>query len=157
MKILVSACVMGQDVRWNGANKHCEDLSVWASKHGFELIPVCPEDFLFGTPRQPIRMIYEDQKITAKMGERDVLPILSDCCEQIHKDHNDAVGFIGISGSPSCGVSVGVKNLGNFVKGQMHSHATIPSTEISQMRTEVQRDIFYKRVMKYSNCTLHEM
>ena len=156
MKILVSACVMGSDVRWNGANKNCDSVKSWAAQHGFELVPVCPEDFLFGTPRRPIRMIHQSEKTAALMGENDVLPVLSDYCRDLHKNHSDAAGFIGVSNSPTCGIAVGVKNLGKVVKGQMHYHAEMPTTEVSQMQSEKNRDMFYRRVMKYANCTLRE-
>lgn len=52
MKILVSACLMGVDCRYNGKGVLYDGIEELMKKH--ELIPVCPE--IFGgmpTPREP--------------------------------------------------------------------------------------------------------
>ena len=46
MKILISACVYGEDVRWNGSNRHHQHIHDWAEEHGYELVPICPENEL---------------------------------------------------------------------------------------------------------------
>ena len=56
MKILISASVYGEDVRWNGSNRHHQHIHDWAEENGYELVPVCPEHELFGTPRSTIRL-----------------------------------------------------------------------------------------------------
>jgi uncharacterized protein YbbK (DUF523 family) len=32
MKILISSCVYGNDVRWNGTNRREDDIKTWAEK-----------------------------------------------------------------------------------------------------------------------------
>lgn len=147
-EILISACVYGDRVRWNGSHKKDDDIKVWALSNGFRLIPVCPEDELLGTPRQPIRMYY-DTAIQANVGHLDVYEDLDEKCANIISRHPDAVGFIGIARSPSCGVSVGVKNLGKTIKAPMHIHADFPTTEISSMKSQKNRDMFLQRIEKY--------
>ena len=68
MKVLISACVFGHDVRWNGKNKLSDDIKEWACKMKIELVPVCPEHELFGTPRRPIRLEDYDGEARAIMG-----------------------------------------------------------------------------------------
>ena len=36
MKILISSCVYGNDVRWNGSNRRCQHIHDWAKEHGYE-------------------------------------------------------------------------------------------------------------------------
>ena len=72
MKILVSSCVLGNNVRWNGSNKNSDSLNSWARENSIELVPVCPEDALFGTPRPPIRLIHVEGTTRFKMKDKDV-------------------------------------------------------------------------------------
>lgn len=52
MKILVSACLLGENCKYNGGNNLSERLMKLASRH--ELIPVCPECLGgLGIPRSP--------------------------------------------------------------------------------------------------------
>lgn len=151
MKILVSACLLGENVRWNGANKESRKLIEWAEENNVQLEPVCPEDELFGTPRQPIRLIQIDDKISALVGEKDVIEDLVSKSEEIHLRHHDAVGFIGISGSPSCGISVGVKKMGGMTKGTMHSTSKIPTTEIGHFKNVKSQEAFLNRIDQLQN------
>ncbi len=152
MKILISSCVYGNNVRWNGSNRAFEDIHAWAIDNNIELVPVCPENELFGTPRSPIKLEQVgDKGIVGWMAGKDVYRKLLDKAFEITSRHHDAVGFIGIAGSPSCSVSVGVKNLGSTIKAPMHQQSLFPTTEINSMRTELNRDMFLKRVRKYEN------
>tara|TARA_Y100000592_G_scaffold97344_1_gene167886 strand:- start:1371 stop:1862 length:492 start_codon:yes stop_codon:yes gene_type:complete len=149
MKVLVSACVLGQNVRWNGTNKLSFSIKEWACSNGITLIPVCPEDELFGTPRPPIRLIHIDDTNMAMMKGKDVSSILQKKCSEIYERNPDIVGFIGISRSPSCGISVGVKNLGRVVKGSMHKTTQVPTVEYNQLRNEKGRQQFLRRLKKF--------
>ena len=131
MKVLISACVFGRDVRWNGNNKLNTDIKEWAHKMGLELIPVCPEHELFGTPRRPIRLEDYDGETRAIMGREDVTEKLRSRAELIRRRHKDVVGFIGIAKSPTCSQSAGVRKVGRSVKAPMHEGAPFPTTEIN--------------------------
>ena len=148
LKVLVSACLMGESVRWNGANKRSGDLISWAANNDIELIPVCPENELYGTPRSTIGLVYIDEKVQAKMAGRDVSVELSEKCQEIRERHPDAVGFIGIYGSPTCGISVPVKKFGKVTKGYMHDQALFPTVEVGQLKSCSQRETFIRRIKK---------
>lgn len=148
MKILISSCLMGNSVRWNGAQKVNEKLLSWCSENDIELTPVCPEDELYGTPRSPIRLIQIEDKTCAMMNNDDIIDELDKKCAEIYARHPDAVGFIGISKSPTCGISVGVKNLGKTIKGSMHKVSNVPTTEASHIKHENAKRIFLKRIQK---------
>lgn len=151
MKVLVSGCVFGNPVRWNSSSRKDNSLKEWAKNVGVELVPVCPEDELFGTPRKPIRLeqIKGTEIIVGHMGSEDVYRPLMDKCFEIYERNRDAVGFIGIANSPSCGISVGVRGRGSTMKAPMHLQTSVPTVEISSLRTEKSREIFLKRIKKY--------
>ena len=57
LKLGISACLLGNEVRYNGGHKQSNLCSKVLSEH-FEFIPVCPEVAIgLGTPREPIRLI----------------------------------------------------------------------------------------------------
>ena len=52
MKVLVSACLLGRNCKYNGGNNY--DEKVAAFLEGKEVIPVCPEELAgLGVPRTP--------------------------------------------------------------------------------------------------------
>lgn len=66
LNILVSACLLGINCRYDGNSKFIEELKTLKEKHN--LIPICPE--IYGgmkTPRQPSEII--DNKVLSKTGE----------------------------------------------------------------------------------------
>lgn len=148
MKILVSSCLLGNSVRWNGANKECDLITRWANELGLEIVPICPEDDLFGTPRGPIRLIQIGEKIEYNLGSTDVYEELKSRVESVYEENKDAAGFIGVYGSPTCGMSVGVKNKGGFTRGLMHINSPLPTTEVGHFRNERSRNVFLKKIMK---------
>ena len=149
MKVLISACLLGKNVRWNATNKKDEDLIGWAEREGIQLISVCPENSVLGTPRPPIKLEKINETIIAHAKNLDVFKELTQECENISLEHPDAVGFIGIAGSPTCGISVGVRNLGRTIKGFLHQALSFPTTEINQLRSENNRKIFIERIKKF--------
>ena len=148
MKILVSACLMGENVRWNGANKESAFLKKWAEENQIELQPVCPEDELYGTPRGSISLVQIEDETVALMGKKNITDELNLKCQDIHERYPNAAGFIGIYGSPSCGMSVGVKNKGGMTKGAMHLKSSVPTTEVGHLRRENPRNNFLKKIRK---------
>ena len=80
------------------------------------------------------------------MNGVDVNSELENKAAEIYERFPEAVGFIGIGNSPSCGMSVGVKNLGSRIKGSMHRNSPIPSTEAGYLNTDQQRSAFLKKI-----------
>jgi len=151
VKILISSCVFGKSVRWNGTNRLDEGIKQWAEQNNIELIPVCPENELFGTPRKSIRLRQKDDEVLAIMGQENVYDVLQEKCAEISERFNDVAGFIGIANSPSCGLSVGVKDRGSTMKAVMHQNLQCPTTEISSMKSKKNQDAFLERLRKYEN------
>ena len=112
---------------------------------------MCPEDELFGTPRSTIRLRAVDGEIKAFAGKKEIYSQLQEKSQEIASRYSNVVGFIGISRSPTCGLSAGVKDLGRTIKAPMHQSLDCPTTEISSMNTEGNRQIFLERVRKYES------
>lgn len=56
MKIIVSACLLGENCKYNGGNNYCPKVDAFVQ--GREVIPVCPEmEAGYGCPRIPIEIV----------------------------------------------------------------------------------------------------
>jgi len=56
MKILVSACLLGENCKYNGGNNYCPRVAAFLEGH--EVIPVCPErEAGLGCPRVPMELV----------------------------------------------------------------------------------------------------
>ena len=56
MKILVSACLLGENCKYNGGNNHCPKVEAFVAGHA--VIPVCPElEAGLGCPRVPMEIV----------------------------------------------------------------------------------------------------
>ena len=100
-RILVSACLLGENCKYNGGNNKNED--VMALRKYFTLIPVCPECFgNLPIPRLPSEI--KDGRVLAKDG-RDVTDAFVSGAEHtlyIAKEHNCPCAVLK-ERSPSCG------------------------------------------------------
>jgi uncharacterized protein YbbK (DUF523 family) len=102
MRIMVSACLVGENCKYNGGNNRNEELLNLLSGH--EVIAVCPE-VLGGlpTPRQPSEL--RDGRVISRNGQ-DVDAAFrlgaEKCLAIARKEEPDLIIFQ--SRSPSCGV-----------------------------------------------------
>ena len=56
MKILVSACLLGRNCKYNGGNNYSKRLAEFVE--GREVIQVCPEELAgLGVPRNPVEIV----------------------------------------------------------------------------------------------------
>ncbi len=102
MKILVSACLMGENCKYSGGNNRNEKVLALLAEH--EMIPVCPE-VLGGlpTPRLPAEL--QNGVVVNKAGvcvDREFRLGALKCLEIAEREQPDLI--ILQSRSPSCGV-----------------------------------------------------
>ena len=103
-KVAISACLLGEKCRYDATDN--KDDTLLEHLEGVELIPFCPEDFAFGTPRPTmdlIRIDHEDRAISNLTGE-DLTGPVSEYAILFFDKHSDLDLFIGKDRSPSCGV-----------------------------------------------------
>ncbi len=103
-KIAISACLLGEPCRYDASNNKNERLL--EKLKGYELIPFCPEDYAFGSPRPTMDLVKTSQgnrAISNKTGEDISSPIID--YAKVFFDKNPQIDlFIGKDRSPSCGV-----------------------------------------------------
>jgi len=111
IKIAVSACLVGHEVRYNGGHKRSNFIDSILSQH-FEIMPLCPEVGIgMSIPRPPIHLIAVDNdggetKIEAALVDDHDTRFTKDLKEyasQQAKKLTDASGYIFMQKSPSCG------------------------------------------------------
>ena len=128
-KAIVSACLLGDNVRYNGETK--EDSSVIEALKTYEIIPFCPEDPVMGTPRERISVVEVDgdDKVIIDNSNIEVTTALKLQTEKMMAAHPDADIIVLKSKSPSCGLgTTPILNLrreeikkGNGVAAQLFS------------------------------------
>jgi len=104
MKIAISACLLGRNCRYNAKIKKNQELIDLLQND--KLVPFCPEDFCYGTPRPSMDLVEFSDTILAisnKDGSNLSEPILQYAKDFFNK-HNNIELFIGKDRSPSCGV-----------------------------------------------------
>ena len=100
-KIIVSACLLGENCKYNGGNNY--DPRVAALCEGREVIPVCPEVLAgLGIPRIPIEI--KDGKVIRRDGtevDAAIRSAVGEILEQI-KDEDIQCAILKAR-SPTCG------------------------------------------------------
>ena len=103
-KAIVSACLLGEFVRYDGATK--VNSAVLDALKEYEIIPFCPEDPIMGTPRERISVIKTDNsyKVITDESNIEITTALKRQTEQIINSHVDVDIVVLKSKSPSCGL-----------------------------------------------------
>lgn len=103
-KVAISACLLGKKCRYDGTDNKNEDLL--SKLEGMHVIPFCPEDYAFGTPRPTMDLVETLQghkAISNLNGENLSTPVIQ-YATLFFNTHPDLDLFIGKDRSPSCGV-----------------------------------------------------
>ncbi len=102
--IAVSACLLGEACRYDGTDKRNEKLLALLEEA--ELIPFCPEDYAFGTPRPTMDLVRIGEGIRAlsNANAQDLSDPVIAYAKDFFDTHPDIDLFIGKDRSPSCGV-----------------------------------------------------
>lgn len=107
LRIGVSACLLGQEVRYDAGHKR-EPFVAEVLPRYVELVPVCPEVAIgLGVPREPIRLqgtAEAPRAIGVLTRDLDVTDRLRDYGRQTVERLADISGYILKSKSPSCGL-----------------------------------------------------
>ncbi|QYK14330.1 DUF523 and DUF1722 domain-containing protein [Shewanella rhizosphaerae] len=162
LKIGISACVMGEPVRFDRGHKKSgfcmEQLAEFA-----EFKPVCPEMAIgLPVPRPTIRQIVRDNIITVSRpdGSGDVTQALKDFGAKVAQNYQDLAGFVFCAKSPSCGMervkvyhhhgkgseSTGV---GIFAEQVMKANPLLPCEENGRLNDPIIRENFTTRIFTY--------
>ncbi len=162
IKMGISSCLLGNEVRHDGGHKRNTYVMSALSEY-FSFRPFCPEMAIgLGVPRPTIRLSkLEDQirLVGTKNPDLDVTDNMNSWSENAMNGVNDLSGFILKSNSPSCGmerVRVYDKNgmpsrdgVGLFARVLMEKNPALPVEEEGRLNDPVLRENFIERVFVY--------
>jgi len=164
IKIGISSCLLGQEVRFDGGHKRDAYINGTLS-HWFEFIPFCPEVAIgLGTPREPIRIARiagELRVIGVRTPGLDVTEGLRRYGDQVADQLGEVRGYILKKGSPSCGMervkvydeqgssAGGEKAAGLFAQRILERRPLLPVEEGGRLGDPVLRENFIVRVFVF--------
>ena len=163
IRIGISACLLGQPVRFDGGHKRDAFLTETFGRF-VEWVPVCPEiECGFGTPREAMRLVRVEHGVrllTIKTGIDLTAPM-----ERFSRSRTSALGGEDLSGyvlkkdSPSCGLErVKVYDRhgtparggrGLFAAALVEAFPHLPVEEEGRLADPRLRDNFVERVFAY--------
>jgi uncharacterized protein YbgA (DUF1722 family)/uncharacterized protein YbbK (DUF523 family) len=159
-KVGVSACLLGQQVRYDGGHKRDAFITGPLSEH-FEWVPVCPETAIgLGIPRATIRLMGEidhPRLVGTADSTFDITQQMERYAERQVSQMTDLCGYILKKDSPSCGMErVKVfkpsgthaerKGSGTFARILMQHLPLLPVEEEGRLNDAVLRENFVNRV-----------
>ncbi|MBR9857264.1 MAG: DUF1722 domain-containing protein [Gammaproteobacteria bacterium] len=170
IRVGISGCLTGQQVRFDGGHKRShfctEELAEFV-----EFVPLCPEMAIgLGTPRPSIRLINQDGEILAHTAKgQDVTAALRDYGQRMAPQFDGLSGYILCAKSPSCGMErVRVyhesgkgnakEGIGIYAAELMRAQPLLPLEEDGRLNDPVLRENFVTRVFALHDwqCLRHE-
>lgn len=163
IRIAVSACLLGQEVRYDGGHKR-DPLLVETFGRYVEWVPVCPEvEVGLGTPRDPIRLERDGKDVglvNSKMGADLTGRMRAYAEKRVAALYEENLsGYILKKDSPSCGMErvrvydgrgVPSRNgRGLFADALLRRYPSLPVEEEGRLNDPRIRENFVKRVFAY--------
>lgn len=161
-KLGISACLLGEPVRFNAGHKESRLCSQNLAEH-FDFVPLCPEVAIgLGVPRAPIRLLGDPtapRAVDTRQPHRDHTEALGEFGEIMAEQLTDISGFIFMQKSPSCGLArVRVyqangevyKGRGIFASVFCARRPDLPVEEEGRLNDPVLRENFFTRVYAYA-------
>jgi uncharacterized protein YbgA (DUF1722 family)/uncharacterized protein YbbK (DUF523 family) len=162
-RIGISACLLGQEVRFDGGHKHDHYLTDTLGQY-LEFVPVCPEvESGMGVPRETIRLTGDPaapRLVGAHSGKDWTEKMLETARKRVAAlQAKDLCGYILKKGSPSCGMErVRVYGKGGmpsrdgrglYAQVLMREMPLLPVEEEGRLNDPVLRESFIERVFAY--------
>ena len=161
-RVGVSACLMGEPVRYDGADKYNATVAERLAE-SFDLRPLCPEaDAGLGVPRPAVRLVRVEGRLRALGVDEGGLDVTVDLERFSSKiiARLDVAGFILKSRSPSCGkIDTAIHDMdgrvigqgsGLFVHALRHAFPFLPLEDERVLENEGAREGFVDRVYLYA-------
>jgi uncharacterized protein YbgA (DUF1722 family)/uncharacterized protein YbbK (DUF523 family) len=163
LRLGVSACLLGQTVRYDGGHKRDSFVADVLAAH-FELVPTCPEVAIgLGVPRAPIRLVQTAAGVRVRGvrdGSLDVTDALDGEAARVHRAGPDLCGYVLKKNSPSCGMErvktyteAGMPHgraAGAFAAGLIARAPLLPAEEEGRLNDPALRENFIERVFAYA-------
>ena len=160
IKIGVSSCLLGKEVRYNGGHSHDRYVTGTLGQH-FTYVDVCPEvEAGFGIPRETLRLVGDPDapRLMTTKTKKDFTDKMQDWAKRriTELEKEDLCGFIFKKGSPSSGMErVRVytekgmpsnRGSGMFARAFMDHFPLVPVEEDGRLNDSVLRENFIERI-----------
>ena len=163
LRLGVSACLLGQPVRYDGGHKRDGFVADLLAAH-FDLLPLCPEVAIgLGVPRRPIRLVATTSGVRVRGVHDpalDVTDALDSEAARVSRDARDLCGYVLKKNSPSCGMErvktyteAGLptgRASGAYAAGLMSRQPLLPVEEEGRLNDPALRENFIERVFAYA-------
>lgn len=160
--VAISACLLGESVRYDGKNKYRPQLIDKLQRH-FKLIPLCPEVAIgLGVPRKPIQLVKDGAKVRARdelEPRRDVTDMLDNYGREFAISNTELYGYVLKARSPSCGLgttplfNIDGQFIGNtngiFANAILATQKVLPMADEEQLQVDSVFDKYLKNVIAY--------
>lgn len=164
MKIAVSGCLLGEEIRHNGGHKRDDFITDMLGRYA-EFVSFCPEHLAFGTPRDSIRLVNTSDGIIVQKNKNaeDVTDALTETSkEELEKIAQQPLGGIILkSKSPSCGLGSTVlyrangyaekKRSGIFAQMCQKKFPLLPIEEEGRLQDPWLRENFVMQLFAYDD------
>lgn len=163
IKIGVSSCLLGEEVRWNGGHKRDRYVTDVLGEF-FDWEPVCPEvEVGMGTPRETVQLqgsLKAPKMIGTQTGQDWTPSMRAYSAKRVKEmDRANLCGFIFKAQSPSCGISrikiyknaapIAHNGSGLFAASFRKQCPLVPVEEEGRLYDAKLRDNFIVRVFAY--------
>jgi uncharacterized protein YbgA (DUF1722 family)/uncharacterized protein YbbK (DUF523 family) len=163
LRIGISTCLLGEEVRWDGGHKRDRFLTDLLA-HYVEWVPVCPEvEVGMGIPREPVHLAQrgDDVRMLGTKSGRDWTgPMRTWSARRARTlTREELCGYVLKKDSPSCGMErVKVRSekgmprrqgRGLFAEALQRAHPDLPVEEEGRLQDPVLRENFIERIFAY--------
>lgn len=163
IRVGVSACLLGERVRYDGGDK----LAPWLARElgaRFELVPVCPEVGIgLGVPREPIQLrgdpeapravgvVSADLDVAVELAAygRAQAARLADVCGYVFKSRSPSCGLSGVKLHDASGEVVGA-TAGLYARQILRALPGLPVAEEGELADPAARRRFIERIEAYA-------
>lgn len=163
LRIGISACLLGEPVRYDGGDKRDALITNTLARH-VELVALCPEVAAgMGVPREPIQLLERSnglRAITTGNTALDVTNALRTYGARMSRELGNISGYIFKSRSPSCGIGdVPIyrqgrqrptrKGAGLYAHEWINRRPLLPVEDEARLQDARIRDNFLERIFFY--------
>lgn len=160
IKIGISTCLLGENVRYDGGHKHDRFLTDTLGRF-VQYVPVCPEvECGFGVPREAMRLVGDPASprlVTIRTARDLTVQMLRWAAKRVSElEQENLCGFIFKSGSPSSGMEhvkvygdKGIpekKGVGIFARLFMERFPFLPVEDEGRLHDPELRENFIERI-----------
>lgn len=164
ISVAISACLLGEPVRYDGRDKFDPQLIDRLRQH-FVLVSICPEVAIgMGVPRPPVQLVQDGAGVHAcgvEEPSHDVTDLLASYGHDVAITQTELCGYVFKARSPSCGLGsaplfdingrlIGKTN-GVYANAILTTQKVLPVADEEQLQVQSGLKKFVEDVLGYAD------